>query len=386
MKVLHVGKYFPPYAGGMENYQRDLMVALKKIGIENSALVHQSNLGVRSGEETFKAGGEELRITRAAVWARLLFTPISPTFGLLLNRAIKDEKPDILHLHMPNVSAFWALLLPRARAIPWVVQWQSDVVASQYSIGLRLFYRLYQPFERALLKRSSAIIAASPPYLETSKPLNDFREKCTVIPLGLDPGSADRTPSDNSDHGNSTQLQVLAIGRLSYYKGFDILIRALAKMPDASLSLVGIGDQESQLKALVKQLGIEQQVCFKGKLSPEQLEREFTTCDCLCLPSLERTEAFGMVLIEAMHHGKATVVSDIAGSGVTWVVQTGVTGLTVPPGDATSLANALLELHRDRDKMARFGEQGRHRFDNLFHIHQSATAVAELYKDVTCSA
>ncbi|MFT7266512.1 MAG: glycosyltransferase involved in cell wall biosynthesis, partial [Halioglobus sp.] len=250
MKVLHVGKYFPPYAGGMENYQRDLMVASQKIGIENSAIVHQSNLGVRSRDEIFEADGKEMPITRVAVWARFLFTPISPTFGLLLNRAIKREKPDVLHLHMPNVSVFWALLLPRARAIPWVVHWHSDVVASKYSIGLRLFYQLYQPFERALLKHSRAIIATSPPYLETSKPLRDFQDKCQVIPLGLNPNSLNQTSSDSTVADKSTQLQVLAVGRLSYYKGFDILIRALAKVPDVSLSLVGTGDQESQLKAL----------------------------------------------------------------------------------------------------------------------------------------
>ncbi|MFK8047891.1 MAG: glycosyltransferase [Halioglobus sp.] len=383
MKVLHVGKYFPPYAGGMENYQRDLMVATQKMGIENSAVVHQSNLGLRSSEETFKADAQEIPITRVAVWARFLFTPMSPSFGLQLNSAIKSENPDVLHLHMPNVSAFWALLLPRARSIPWVVHWHSDVVASEFSIGLRLFYRFYKPFERALLKQSRRIVATSPPYLETSKPLSDFRDKCQVIPLGLDPSSLNQIRSCSTAADNSTQLQVLAIGRLSYYKGFDVLIRAIALVPDACLSLVGIGDQEDQLKALVKQLGIDQQVRFTGKLSPEKLEREFISCDCLCLPSLERTEAFGMVLLEAMHYGKATVISDIPGSGATWVVQGEETGLKITPGDVRQLANALLELHRDRDKMASFGEHGRRRFDSLFNIRQSATAVAELYQQVS---
>ena len=185
LKVLHVGKYFPPYAGGMETYLRDLMAVQVKQGMVSTALVHKSEISLRSSNENYPAAEHELPVTRAAVWLRLLFTPISPTFPLLLNRLIKQNTPEILHLHMPNVSVFWALLLPRARQIPWVVQWQSDVLASRHSLGLRLFYTLYRPFERMVLRRSKVIITSSPPYLESSEPLADFRQKCRVVPLGL---------------------------------------------------------------------------------------------------------------------------------------------------------------------------------------------------------
>ena len=112
MKILHVGKYFPPYAGGMETYLRDLMAAQARQGLDTAALVHQSDIGFNSQHERYQAGEQQLSVTRAAVWARFLFTPISLTFPWLLNRLIQQKKPDILHLHMPNVSVFWALLLP----------------------------------------------------------------------------------------------------------------------------------------------------------------------------------------------------------------------------------------------------------------------------------
>jgi rhamnosyl/mannosyltransferase len=150
---------------------------------------------------------------------RLLFTPISPAFPYLLNRLIKREKPDILHIHTPNISAFWALFLPGARRIPWVIQWQSDVLASEHHWGLQLFYKIYRPFERAMLKRAKVIIASSPTYLASSLPLQEFSEKCVVIPLGLDPStlaatsSVDTTTTPNQQH--SSCLRVLAIGRLT---------------------------------------------------------------------------------------------------------------------------------------------------------------------------
>jgi rhamnosyl/mannosyltransferase len=116
VSVLHVGKYFPPHVGGMETYLRDLMEASTTLGVRSAALVHQSQLGLHSSEEHISADSAAIRITRAATWARLLFTPVSPVFPWLLYRLIKREKPNILHLHLPNPSAFWALLLPSGAA------------------------------------------------------------------------------------------------------------------------------------------------------------------------------------------------------------------------------------------------------------------------------
>ncbi len=90
-----------------------------------------------------------------------------------------------------------------------------------------------------------------------------------------------------------------------------------------------------------------------------------------------------MVLLEAMNNSKATVISDVAGSGMGWVVQHNITGLKVPPKDVEKLATALLNLQRDRAKMRAMGEQGRRRFDQEFHINQSAAGVAEVYHKLT---
>ena len=106
------------------------MRALAALGVKSSALAHQSRVSLHSSEESLPAGGHSLLITRAATWGRLLFTPISPGFPLLLHRLIKRDQPEVLHLHLPNPSAFWALALPSARRLPWVIHWHSDVLTS----------------------------------------------------------------------------------------------------------------------------------------------------------------------------------------------------------------------------------------------------------------
>ena len=103
-------------------------------------------------------------------------------------------------------------------------------------------------------------------------------------------------------------------------------------------------------------------------------------CDCLCLPSIERTEAFGMVLLEAMYSGKATVISDVEGSGMGWVVDDGVTGIKVAPADADALAAALKRLAADREDLAEMGQRGKEKFDQQFEINHAVEGLIEIYR------
>jgi glycosyltransferase involved in cell wall biosynthesis len=384
LKILHIGKYFPPHAGGMETYLRDAMADLARRGVAPVALVHHSALSLKSSDELCPSTAGPLPVTRAAVWARLLFTPFSPTFPWLLRRLLREQRPDILHFHTPNASAFWALLLPAARRIPWVIQWQADVLASRHSAGLRLFYRLYRPLERALLRRSRRIIVSSPPYLRSSAPLAPYHHKCVVVPLGLDPAAlaVPAVPAVPPAGRNRSSLRVLAIGRLTYYKGFEYLLRAVALAPAAHLHLVGSGDLEQALRRLAGELGIRERVTFHGHLPEEGVAAQYAACDCLCLPSIERTEAFGLVLLEAMYFGKATVISDVPGSGMGWIVDHEVTGIKVPAADAAALAGALRQLQANRDTLARLGENGRRKFDQQFHIHQATAAITGIYAEI----
>jgi len=383
MKVLHIGKYFPPHAGGMENYLKDLMVEQHRQGIQAVALVHQSAISLRSTTYRITICDQRLLITKAAVWARLLFTPLSPSLPFCLAQLINEHAPDIIHLHMPNLSALWVLLLPATRGIPLVVHWQSDVVPSDHSIGLRFFYRLYRPLEQSVLKRCDKVLVTSTPYLNSSLALRHYRNKCVVVPLGMDPTMARFPPPVGALTPSRTSLRVLAVGRLTYYKGFDVLLKATAKMPKIQLHLVGSGEREKHLKKLATGLGLNQRVFFHGYLPDSELGRQFSDCDCVCLPSIERTESFGLVLLEAMLHGKATIASDVPGSGMGWVVEDGKTGLLVEPGNVQALIAALTKLEASPERRLAMGAMGRCRFDQEFQINRSAAEITKIYLELT---
>ena len=193
----------------------------------------------------------------------------------------------------------------------------------------------------------------------------------------------ERFGSAASSHDRKSALQVLAVGRLTYYKGFRYLIEAAAQTPDIHINLVGHGDQAEQLKSLVASLKLQDRVTFHGILSNDELAQKMVDCDCLCLPSIERTEAFGMVLLEAMYFGKATVISDVDGSGMGWVVDDNVTGIKVKPADEDALAGALKRLAADREELARMGQRGREKFDQQFEINHAVEGLVKIYQQAT---
>ncbi len=394
-KVLHIGKYFPPHVGGMETYLLNLMRALTALNIIPCALVHQSKTSLTSVEESFSANGSALRVVRAATWCKLLFTPISPGFPLLLHRLIKRDQPDLLHLHLPNPSAFWALVLPSARHLPWVIHWQSDVRTQSSHWLLKLAYWVYSPLESALLKKADKVIVSSPPYLATSQPLAKILGKCAVIPLGIDDRFGDQTLNDStlvseiagkSSTKTAGSLNVLAIGRMTHYKGFDVLLRAIAQTEGITLDLVGHGELTQSLERLKDSLNLSARVRFHGLLDDNAKDALLSRCDCLCLPSTDRTESFGIVLLEAMSAAKACVVSDVEGSGMSWLVEDGETGLVAPTNDVNGLTDSLCRLRDDPALAIRLGLKGREKFLATLTINASAEAIQDLYHHLTSTA
>jgi rhamnosyl/mannosyltransferase len=298
------------------------------------------------------------------------------------------DQPEILHLHLPNPSAFWALALPSARRLPWVIHWQSDVLTENSHWLLRLAYRFYSPLESALLEKAEKVVVSSPPYLATSQPLAKIRDKCAVIPLGTDDRFGDQkhnvaasVPAGAGKPGAATsgKLNVLAIGRMTHYKGFDILLRAVAQTEGITLDLVGHGELTRSLERLSDSLNLSARVQFHGLLDGSAKDQLLSRCDCLCLPSTDRTESFGMVLLEAMSATKACVVSDVEGSGMSWLVEDGKTGLVAPTHDINGLTEALCRLRDDPELAIRLGQNGRQKFLTALTIEASAEAVRDLY-------
>jgi glycosyltransferase involved in cell wall biosynthesis len=386
VRVLHIGKFYPPFAGGMENFLADLLPALQQQGVATAALVHDDAPSRPQPRSPCK-GEREVCIYRAPCHGRLLYAPISPAFPFWLARAIREFQPDLLHLHLPNTSAFWALAIPAARRLPWVIHWHADVVASTIDRRLALAYRLYRPFEQRLLAASRAVIATSPPYLNASAALAPWRARCHIIPLGLDPTRIPDPDPAAQERAEAlwgpTGFRILAIGRLTYYKGHDILIQAAAHLPGSRVLIVGTGEHRNRLAALIQSLNLYDPVRLPGFQPEADLNALLASCDVLCLPSLERTEAFGLVLLEAMRFGKPVVVSDIPGSGTGWVVNQAGHGLRVPPSDPEALAVALRKLQHDPAQRTALGLAGAMALKQQFGIRPIATAITGLYRRLT---
>ena len=382
MRILHIGKYYPPYAGGMEIFLRDLLRALKKEGFGAAGLVHHH----LPGRPSMKEEMEGVPIFRVSSLGQILYTPISLSFPRVLKKVIRSFRPHILHLHFPNPSAFWSLAVSEARSIPWVIQWQSDVVPSAIDRRLQPAYRCYRPLEQRMLKRAEKILVASKPYLNHSIPLKPWTSKCTVVPLGVD---TERLPWPGADALQQAErswqsgcLRVLAVGRLTYYKGFDVLIRAAERTHGVAVQIVGDGNLRAHLQAEIRRKGVKNRVLIRGGLSNEMLQALFATCHVFCLPSLERTEAFGVVLLEAMRYGKPIIASDIPGSGPGWVVNEGNCGWLVPPGDVDALARKMENLATNPGLCSELGRKGRENFKKKFRIQSAVRGIKEIYEDI----
>ena len=382
MRVLHIGKFFPPHAGGIERFSADLCAALAARDIDVAMLAHASPSN--GSAQHFRESNVDVHL--AACHGQWLYAPVSPSFPFLLTRLIGEFKPDLLHLHLPNTSAFWALFSPAARRLPWVVHWHADVPLDIRRPAVRAMYGLYRHFEQALLRRAQAIVATSAPYRDTSAALAPWHAKTHVIPLGL--GALEKVEIAAKDTSASavkwpgSGLRMLAVGRLSYYKGFDVLLRALAQTPDVGLLLIGSGECDASLQALTRELRIEDRVHFAGHVDDAQLALAYSQAQVFCLPSIERTEAFGVVLLEAMRARLPVIATSIAGSGVGYVVADGGSGVLVPPGDVPALAQAIRGIAEDAVLRTRYGDAGYARWQTEFTLYRCADRVTELYRSL----
>jgi glycosyltransferase involved in cell wall biosynthesis len=375
MRILHLGKYYAPERGGIESYTQALCEWTAARGHAVAALVHQRP-GVWQTERE-RVNGIDVR--RVACIAAPVYTPVSPTWPIELSRALGDFAPDLLHLHLPNPSCFALLASARARGIPWVVHWHSDIPLDAPDWRLRTGYRVYKPFEQALLGRAAAVVATSTAYLDASLALAPWRTKARVIALGAGDVALPEPRRDLWPDGDGVRW--LAVGRLSRYKGFDVLLRALAEVPDARLVIVGEGECARELRAIAAEKGVAHRVRFAGALDDATLLAAYAGADAFVLPSLNRGEAFGLVLLEAMRARLPIVASAIQGSGIGEVVADGETGVLVPPGDATALAGALARM-RDADLRARLGAGGRRRWEDRFTLERSAELWLALYEEL----
>jgi len=370
MRVLQIGKYYYPAVGGMESVVRDLAEGLNSRKFETDVLcsgdsmVHQDSII------------DGVNVSRCSSWGVVAGTAMSPDMIRRLRKRI--DSYDIVHVHHPNPMATLALLLARPRC-KVVLHWHSDIVKQ------KVLLRAYGPLLEWQLRRADAIVATSPNYAETSPYLLANKRKTSVVPIGINTQRLrlDRELLDELKARFRGKKIIFSLGRMTYYKGFRYLIEAMRYLPENVIVLLGgSGELKDGLTSLSRGLGVMDRVVFLGHIHDDDLAAYYGLCDVFCLPSIARSEAFGVVLLEAMVHSKPMVTTSIRGSGMSWINVDGLTGLVVAPENSMELGSALGKLLNDPAFADRCGENAHARFDRMFTSDTMVEGIVRVYDEV----
>lgn len=372
MKILHIGKYYPPFRGGMETALENICEGLLDAGHEVVVITAGETSREQIESIAGPESGREGRLVRVGVRGVVFSQPL--TAGLLgvLRREVARLQPDVVHLHLPNplaAAAWLALSCCRSSSSPTMAVWYHADITRQ-KIGRQLL----KPLLSACLKRAAGITVAARALRDRSPILADYRSKVSVIPFGIaeEPWLSVEPRRDGP---------FLFVGRLVAYKGIDILLKALAEVPAAELVIVGEGPLKASLQALAGNLQLKDRVIFAGSLAQAQIAACMAEATALILPSVDESEAFGLVQLEAMASGVPVVATDLP-TGVPEVGEDGLTGFLVAPNDSAALAKSLLALHGDPSLRRAMGEAGRARFLAHSSRRRMVERLTNWYEDV----
>lgn len=387
LRVAHLGKYYPPSPGGIEEHTRTLALGQAALGADVRVLVvnHADAAGNDrtfdrfTGTPTTHEQDGPVRVTRVGRWANVAKLEIAP--GLLGElRRLARWQPDVWHLHTPNVTMMLALAAcPAIR--PLVITHHSDIVRQ------RVLRHAVRPLEELNYRRAARILPTSAAYGEGAELLRRFAGKVLPLPLGIDmepfrnPAPAARAFAEGLRRRHGSPLW-LCVGRLIYYKGLPVALEALRSVPGALL-VVGTGPMGRELKARASSLGVSDRVTFHGHASADEVVGAYLAATALWFPSTARSEGFGLVQVEAMASGCPVINTAIAGSGVPWVARHELEALTVPPNDSTAFAAAANRLLTEPGLRERLVAGGRVRSAVEFDHRTMAARSLDIYRGLT---
>ena len=307
-------------------------------------------------------------VTRIGTVATLASASVNPGMA----RMIRRSGADVVHFHHPNPTAVLSYLASGRRG-PLVVTYHSDIIRQ------RVLGALFTPVLHRFLRGAHAILASSPDYARSSPVLRAHGERVRIVPFGIRAeafGTADPETVARLRARYGPRM-VLAVGRLVYYKGFDYLVRAMQAV-DGRLVILGDGPLRAPLEALAAELGVAHRVTLAGAV-PE-LAPNYHAAEVFALPAVARSEAFGLVQLEAMAAG-LPVVNTRIDSGVPFVSRDGESGITVAPADVRALAGALGRLLDDPALRARLGQGARERVRREFGLRRMVADTLALYRE-----
>ena len=367
MKILQVSKLYYPWIGGVEKIVQEIAEGLNgKDNLKIEVLCCQPK-GAREIKEI-----NGVKVYQASSFGIFWGMPFSFDFFRLF-KEIRNEY-DIVDFHHPFPLGDLALFLfsPKGKL---VVHYHSDILRQKI---LEIFYR---PLIFSTLKKADLILVSNPNLIKSSPYLKKFSQKCKVIPFGVDLEKfenykAKAVENLKRKYGNF----VLFVGRLNYYKGVQYLIEAMKDIK-ANLVIIGEGREKERLKIRVERLKLGDKVFFLGPQPEDELINFYRACTVFVLPSIFRSEAFGIVLIEAMACQKPIISTEL-GTGTSFVNQNGVTGFVVLPKNSQALAWAIKRILGDKKLAEKFGQNSLERVRTEFSLEKMLKRVAATYQNI----
>jgi mannosyltransferase C (fragment) len=370
-KILHISKYYYPYYGGIEDVAQTIVRELKPFHTQKIICFNDRNI-----TETDIV--EDVEVYRIATVGTFFSQPIPKGYHTALKRLIKEFKPDYIHLHMPNPVVTLFLLNMDLSGSKLYIHWHADIS------GQKLLYSLYKDYEKKLLLRADKIIATSQIYLEHSEPLRNFLYKSVIVPNTIN----EQKFTDKADdaykieqirklYGNKKIL--FFVGRHVPYKGIEYLIECEKFVDDDCVFVVaGKGPLTKRLKT---QAAHSDRIKFIGKISDEELRLYLKASYLFLFPSINRSEAFGVALAEALYCGLPAVSFDIEGSGVTWVNKNNYSGVVVKNFDKQAFARTINELLKKEDLRAELSRNAKSWVSENFLTDKAFVALHEIYRE-----
>lgn len=376
LQPLHVGKFVPPPFAGIESHVDTLLRAMSPMA---SATLVASESRVRS---TVGREATPYRLIACPSYGTVSSVAMSPQLLGIVEREFRAGRANLLHVHAPNPWGDLAAL-DAPKDVPVVMSWHSDVVSKPVQ------FTLYRPIQTRALARVDRIVVPTPLHFERSTQLAipGIEKRLVVIPYGIDFEALDATPSNDAFHEEMARWTggrplVLSVGRHVPYKGYRHLIASVMRWrSDAVLLMIGTGPLSRSLHRQVASLQLGERVRLIGEADRSTMVTAVRACDVFCLPSIERSEAFGIASAEAMSFGKPTVVCEL-GNGVNYLNRAGDTSLAVPPCDEAALADAIDQLANDTSLRLRFGAAARAWVRGNFTVDQMRDGTLALYRSL----
>ena len=362
IKVMQVNKLYYPVTGGIEKVVQEISEGLND-KVDMRVLV--CNTKNRTSQDVING----VTVYRASSLGVLFSMPISFSFIYHFRKLAKNR--DVIQLHMPFPLADIAYLLSGYKG-KLVVWWHSDIVRQ------KKLMKIYEPFMHKVLKKASTIIVATDGHIKGSDYLKQYEGKCIIVPYGMRYEHTQVMLNDATLRRDKNLVKFLFVGRLVYYKGCKVLLESFSGINSAELTIIGTGCMEKELKEFCKKLGISNRVKFLGEVSDSILSKEYNNCDVFVLPSIEKSEAFGLVQTEAMFYGKPVINTNLQ-SGVPYVSIDKVTGLTVPPNDVDKLRKAMIWMKEHEKERIEMGLRGKQRVEKYFSLDNMCKLLLQEY-------